>query len=167
MAAVWCTTAIARARQLTSERHGLSAGHAPSTDAAAALTSVELTSGSALSLLTLRLDLCRAVVMMSVTLTHLVLLGTRRIRPWTAFRNLALFAPTVTGACMLASTASLGWRLDGGQVYTPSETPVAVALTRMGSCYLVAIASCEFARVESWLLSTQQHLTPTLSVARC
>ena len=92
-----------------------------------------------ISRLNLWLDLWRDALMALLTFAHGCLLKTHRARPWTAFRNLACMAPTITGACMLASLIG---RSDWDVVYTPNGTPMAVALLRMGSCCFVCILSC-------------------------
>jgi len=92
-----------------------------------------------MSSLNLWLDLWRNALMGLVTFVHGYLLQIHRVRPWTAFLNLAGMSPTITGACMLAS---LFGRSDGDVVYTPNGTPLAVALMRIGSCCFICILSC-------------------------
>lgn len=92
-----------------------------------------------ISRVNLWLDLWRGVLMALLTFVHGCLLKTHRVRPWTAFRNLAGMAPTITATCMLVSCFG---RSDGGVLYTPNDTPLAIAILRMASCCLVCFLSC-------------------------
>ena len=85
------------------------------------------------------IDMCRGALIALLTCVHGCLLQTQRVRPWTAFRNLAGMAPTITGGCMLASLCR---RSGEDVVYAPNGTPLAVALLRMASCYCVCVLSC-------------------------
>jgi len=132
MSAIWCASVFTLTRELlrgrVTERGALVE---EATDSANECARVA-------PLMRRQLDLFRALVMMILTASYGVLLRRRRIGPWEAFRNLAALAPAVTGAWMLMSLSSLGC----GQVYTPNETPLTVAILRMTSSIGVAIASC-------------------------
>jgi len=137
-AVVRCANALSAARALIEAANGGEAGE----DVQLAEPPPEELERRSRLYFYLTLDLCRLASVALLFCTHALLLSWHLLPPWTVFRNVSFFPPTITMLLMLIGVAAQ----PAHPMYTPNNTPLPYLLVRFVCFYVAAAVSSVYPR---------------------